>query len=217
MLTLVVLLAAGVTTGAQQAKPAPAAATKSSQPSATSPSPQPPTPAQAATPPEGVSTPADYVIGAEDVLSVVVWREKDLTADVMVRPDGMVSLPLLNDVQASGLTPEQFRLQLTQAVSKFVESPNVAVIVKAINSRKVFITGEVAKPGHYPLGGATSVLQLIAQAGGLLEYADQKNIRVMRTVSGKASMFLFNYHDVARGRSVEQNILLKPGDTVIVP
>jgi polysaccharide export outer membrane protein len=198
---LVLVLATGVTGIAQQGQASPAPGAQASESAAGA----------------GVIPPADYVIGAEDVLSIVVWREKDLTADVMVRPDGKVSLPLLNDVEAAGLTPEELRMRLTEATARYVESPNVTVIVKAINSRKVFITGEVAKPGPYPLGGPTTVLQLIAQAGGLLEYADRENINVMRNSGAKMSMFRFNYKDVSRGRNVEQNIVLKPGDTVIVP
>lgn len=178
-----------------------------------------PPPAGTAEPgqPDGVTPPADYVIGAEDVLNIVIWREKELSAEVMVRPDGKVSLPLLNDVQAAGLTPEQFRLQLTVAAAKFVADPAVTVIVRAINSRKVYIMGEVRSPGPYPLAGPTTVLQLIARAGGLSEYADAKDIGVMRTENGRAVRLKFNYRDVARGRKIEQNVLLRPGDTVIVP
>ena len=102
-------------------------------------------------------------------MSIVYWREKDLSADVVVRPDGLISLPLLNDVNASGLTPEQLRVAISQGASKFVEEPTVSVVVKAINSRKVFITGQVAKPGPVPLGGPMTVLQLIAMAGGVAE------------------------------------------------
>jgi polysaccharide export outer membrane protein len=203
ILALALILATGVIGTAQQTKPSPSTGAQAAEATAAVPA--------------GVTPPADYVIGAEDVLSIVVWREKDLTADVMVRPDGMVSLPLVNDIQAAGLTPEEFRKNVTEATSRFVDTPTVSVIVKEINSRKVFITGEVTKPGPYPLGGPTTVLQLIAQAGGLLEYADRENINVMRTANGTVSMFRFNYKDVARGRKVEQNILLKPGDTVIVP
>jgi polysaccharide export outer membrane protein len=205
ILAFALVLATGVTGTAQQTKPSPSTGAQAADSTAS------------AAIPAGVTPPPDYSIGAEDVLSIVVWREKDLTAEVMVRPDGMVTLPLVNDVQAAGFTPERFRQELTKALEKYVESPNVTVIVKAINSRKVFITGEVTKPGPYALGGPTTVLQLIAQAGGLLEYADRENINVMRTVNGTVSMFRFNYKDVARGRKVEQNILLRPGDTVIVP
>ena len=179
---------------------------------------QPP-PAAAAAPgaPAGVSLPSGYVIGPEDQLSIVYWREKDLSADVVVRPDGLISLPLLNDVSASGLTPEQLRAAITQGASKFVEEPTVSVVVKAINSRKVFITGQVAKPGPFPLGGPMTVLQLIAMAGGVAEYANKSEIVVIRNENGKQSTFPFNYDQVIKRKSLTQNIELKPGDTVIVP
>jgi polysaccharide export outer membrane protein len=157
------------------------------------------------------------VIGAEDVLSIVFWRDKDMSADVVVRPDGKISLPLLNDVDAAGLTPDQLRSQLVKAASKFVEDPNATVVVKEIHSRKVFITGNVAKAGTYPLMGDMNVLQLIALAGGLAEYADSKNIMIMRNEGGRQESFKFNYKDVTKQKHVEQNIVLKPGDTVIVP
>lgn len=176
-----------------------------------------PAPATAAAAQREVVPPADYVIGAEDVLNVVIWREKDLSAEVMVRPDGKVSLPLLNDIQAAGLTPEQFRQQVTAAVAKFVAEPAVSVIVRTINSRKVYIMGEVAKPGPYPLVGPVTVLQLIALSGGLTEFADAKGISVMRTENGQPKRLSFNYRDVSRGKKLEQNVLLRPGDTVIVP
>jgi polysaccharide biosynthesis/export protein len=174
-------------------------------------------PAGAPVLPAGVTPPAGYVIGPDDQLSVVYWREKDMSADVVVRPDGLISLPLLNDVQASGLTPEQLRNAITQGATKFVEEPTVSVVVKAINSRKVFITGQVGKPGYYPIGGPTSVLQLIAIAGGVSEYADKKKISIIRRESGKDTNFRFNYEDVIKGKNLTQNIELKPGDTVVVP
>ena len=167
--------------------------------------------------PVGVAAPADFIIGADDVLTIVFWRDKDMSGDVGVRPDGKISLPLLNDIQAAGLTPEQLRQQITTAAAKLVEDPTVTVVVKEINSRKVFITGQVAKPGPYPLSGPTSVLQLIAMAGGVLEYADSKNITVMRTENGKPVAFGFNYKDVTKRKNMKQNIDLKPGDTIIVP
>lgn len=161
--------------------------------------------------------PGDYVIGADDALSIVFWRDKDMSADVVVRPDGKISLPLLNEMQAAGYTPEQLRGKLVEAASKYVEEPNATVVVKEIRSRKVFITGNVAKPSSYPLIGEMNVLQLIAQAGGLLEYADSKNIVVMRTENGKQQHFTVNYNDVIKRKNVAQNISLKPGDTVVVP
>ena len=161
--------------------------------------------------------PVDSVIGPEDVLSIVFWRDEDMTADVIVRPDGRITLPLLNDIQAAGLTPEELRQQITEAASKLFENPNVTVRVREINSRKVYITGMVANPAHYPLLGPTTVLQLIATAGGLLEYAKTKDIRIVRTENGRQVAYRFNYNDVRQGRNLSQNILLKPGDTVIVP
>jgi polysaccharide biosynthesis/export protein len=182
----------------------------------------------AATPPSGapaasrgaapaVAVPADYVIGPEDVLSVVFWRDKDMTGDVSVRPDGKVSLPLLNDVQAAGLTPAQLRDRLIEASKQYFEDPSVTVVVKQMNSRKVFITGEVNKPGPYPLVGPTTVLQLISIAGGLRDYADSKKILIVRNENGRPMSYLFNYRDVVSRKNLRQNIELKPGDTVIVP
>jgi polysaccharide export outer membrane protein len=158
-----------------------------------------------------------YVIGPDDVLSIVFWREKELSGDVTVRPDGKVTLPLLNDVQAEGRTPEELRDAIREAAKMFVEDPNPTVIVKEIKSRRVFITGQVEKPGPYLLQGQTSVLQLIAIAGGLKEFADGSNITVMRKGSDGMTVLPFNYRDVLKRRNLRQNIDLKPGDTVVVP
>jgi polysaccharide biosynthesis/export protein len=163
------------------------------------------------------SPPGDYTIGPDDILTIVFWKEKDMSSDVAVRPDGRISLPLLNDVDAAGLTPEQLRVKLAAAADKFLEEPTVTVVVKQINSRKVFITGQVPKPGPYPLTGPTNVVQLIAMAGGVLEYADSENIVIMRTVNGRPMSYEFNYKDVAKRKNLGQNIELKPGDTIIVP
>jgi polysaccharide export outer membrane protein len=167
--------------------------------------------------PAGAPLPPGYTIGSEDVLTVVFWREKDLSTDVVVRPDGLITLPLLNDVQAAGLTPEQLRTRLTTAAGKYVTEPTVTVVVKAINSRKVFITGQVVRGGPFPLGGPITVLQLIAMAGGLQEFAKGDKIIILRTEDGKSISFPFNYNEVIRGRNLKQNIELKPGDTVLVP
>ena len=169
------------------------------------------------TPPAGVAPPPDYVIGADDVLTVVFWRDKDMSGDVTVRPDGKITLPLVNEVAAAGLTPEQLREQLTTLAGKLIEEPSITVIVKAINSRKVFVMGQVGKPGPYMLSDRTTVLQMLATAGGVLEYAKSKDIRIMRTEDGKQLSFKFNYKDVSAGKNLKQNIELKPGDTVIVP
>ena len=178
---------------------------------------KPPAPASIV-PAKPVVPPPDYVIGPDDVLQVTFWREKDVSAEVTVRPDGMISLPLLNDVKAAGLTPDQLRDSINEAAKKYFEGdPNVTITVKTINSRKVFITGSVTKPGPYLLTSTTTVLQLISMAGGLTEFAKQKNISVMRTENGKPVRYAFNYKDVANGKNLKQNIELKPGDTVIVP
>jgi polysaccharide export outer membrane protein len=174
----------------------------------------PATPGQAGT---GVSTPPDYVIGPDDVLTITFWREKDLSTEVVVRPDGKISLPLLNEIAAAGLTPDQLRKQITEAANEFVEDPTPSVVVKAINSRKVFITGQVLKPGMYALPAQMTVLQLISIAGGLQEYADHVNISIVRTENGRQMAYRFNYQDVLKRRNFKQNIELKPGDTVVVP
>ncbi|MGB2712538.1 MAG: polysaccharide biosynthesis/export family protein [Vicinamibacterales bacterium] len=166
--------------------------------------------------PAGVPLPVGYVIGPEDVLSVVFWRDKELSAEVVVRPDGKISVPLLNDVQAAGYTPEQLADVLVKAATKYIADPTATVIIKEIRSRKVYVLGEVAKPGTVPLIGEMNVLQLIATVGGLLEYADKENITIVRMENGKERRFKFNYKDVVKGKKTEQNIMLKPGDTVVV-
>ena len=185
----------------------------------TAPAQPPATSAPAATRPTdgGVPLPAGYVIGTEDSLAINFWREKEMSAEVVVRPDGKISLPLLNDIQAAGLTPDQLREQLVKAATKFVADANATVVVKEIKSRNVYITGQVTKPGGYPIIGQMNVLQLIAMAGGLVEYADSKNIVVMRNETGTPKYTKFNYKDVMKGKNTEQNLVLKPGDTVIVP
>jgi len=195
-------------------KPAPTTAPVAQPPTATAPT-AAPTPA--ATVPTGVAPPPGYVIGSDDQLSIVFWREKDLSTDTTVRPDGKISIPLLNDVEATGLTPEQLRARIFEAAGKFVEDPTVTVVVKQINSRKVFITGQVPKPGPYYLGAPTTVLQLLAMAGGINEYADSEHIAILRTINGKATSLTFNYKDVSKRKNLQQNIELMPGDTVIVP
>lgn len=161
--------------------------------------------------------PPSYVIGPEDVLQVMFWRDADMSGEVIVRPDGKISLPLLNDVQAAGLTPEQLRARITEQARNYVDTPNATVVVKAINSRKVFIMGAIEKPGIYPLAGGMTVLQLIATAGGLKEYAKKDEIRIIRTVAGQDVRFEFNYGRVVSGKNLKQNIELKPSDTIVVP
>ena len=195
---------------AQPARTAPGAAQRgnAAAPATTTP------PAVAAAP--GVTMPPEYTIGADDVLSVVFWRDKELSTDVNVRPDGKISLPLINDVHAAGLTPAQLRDRIVEESKKYVEDPNVTVVVKQINSRKVFITGEVGKPGPYPLSAPTTVLQMISIAGGFKEYAHPDKIMVIRTENGKQVSFKFNYKDVIRGKHLEQNKVLQDRDIIVV-
>ncbi len=163
------------------------------------------------------AAPADYVIGADDVLTVSFWRDKDMSGDVVVRPDGKITLPLLNDLDAAGLTPEQLRVKVSEAASRYIEEPAATVTVKQINSRKVYITGEVGRPGPYPLTVPTTVLQLISLAGGLSPFAKKDEIVVIRNEAGKQLTFPFDYSAVTKRKKLNQNIVLKPGDSVLVP
>lgn len=140
-----------------------------------------------------------------------------MSAEVLVRPDGKISLPLINDIAAVGSTLDQLRARIATEARRFIEAPQVTVVVKAINSRKVFLTGEVEKPGVYPLTGPMTVLQLIATAGGLSDFAKRDRILVLRTVDGKSVRFPFDYAALLAGYALHQNIVLRPGDTVVVP
>jgi polysaccharide biosynthesis/export protein len=168
-------------------------------------------------PPVGVETPPGFIIGPDDVLTIVFWRDKDISGDVIVRPDGMISLPLINEVKAAGLAPDQLRVELEKQAARFIEDTNCVVVVKQINSRKVYITGMVNKIGAYPLTGPTTVLQLITMAGGLMDFADQENITILRETKGVQQAFRFNYKEVMKRKKLTQNIPLQPGDTVVVP
>ena len=167
--------------------------------------------------PTGIALPTDYVIGPGDVLTVTYWRDKDMTNDYIVRPDGKITLPLINDVEAVGLTPEQLSERLKQVSAKYLVDPAITVGVKTINSRKVSIAGGVAKPGQYDLLSPMTVVQLISLAGSLREFVDGKKILIIRTEGGKQTSFKFNYKEVLEGKNLGQNIQLKPGDTVLVP
>jgi polysaccharide export outer membrane protein len=201
------------TTALAQVQPRPAGQTPSTiRPIGGAPQPQTPqTPRPAVS--TGSAVPSDYVIGPDDVLGIQFWRDQDMSGDVTVRPDGMITLPLIRDIKAAGLRPEELRDVIAKAAGKFIEDPNDTVIVRQINSRNVFVTGQVAHAGAYPVSGQMNVLQAITLAGGLTEYANGKKIRILR--EGKS--FLFNYNEVLDGKKLEQNIVLKPGDTIVVP
>jgi polysaccharide export outer membrane protein len=158
-----------------------------------------------------------YVIGPTDVLDISVWKEPDFTRTVPVRPDGKISLPLLNDLEAAGLTPMKLATEITERLKKYVNDPQVTVIVTAINSQHVYVVGEVTRAGAFPLLPNMTVLQALSGAGGFTQFADLKNIHVLRTESGRAVNYPFNYKEVIKGRHSDQDILLKPGDTIVVP
>jgi polysaccharide export outer membrane protein len=160
--------------------------------------------------------PPEYVIAVDDILMVAFWQDQIMPTEVVVRPDGKISLPLLNDVPAAGFTPQQLADSLEAAAGKYITDPDATVIVKEIRSRKVFVLGEVVKAGMVPLNGDMTVLQLIAVGGGLSEYANKDDITVIRTESGRQKSFKFNYNDVVQGKNVAQNIFLQPGDVVVV-
>ena len=159
----------------------------------------------------------NYVIGAQDVLDISVWKEPELTRPVPVRPDGKISMPLLNDVQAAGRTPLQLAADITAGLKKFVTDPQVTVIVTTINSQRVFILGEVTRAGAYPLLPNMTVLQALSSAGGFTQYANLKKIYLLRVEDGKQVKHPFNYKDVLSGKAADQNIFVKAGDTIIVP
>ena len=169
-------------------------------------------PAQNAT-----ATDPHYVIGPQDVLDISVWKEPEVSRIVPVRPDGKISLPLLNDVQAAGLTPGALAAQITDSLKKFVTNPQVTVIVTTINSQRVYLLGEVARPGAFPMIPGMTVLQAISSGGGFTQFARTKNIYVLRNENGKQVKYPFNYKEVINGKRPEQDIALKAGDTVVVP
>ena len=168
-------------------------------------------PAQAQSVPDS----SDYVIGADDVLEVAFWRQKDYSAEVTVRPDGRITLPLIGELTVAGLSPSALAAAIREKAADFLQDPVVTVVVKRVNSRKVFITGEVARPGAYALSTPTTVLQLIALAGGLTDFADRGRIVVIRGGSEPETLTV-NYTQLAKLQKLEQNVSLRPGDTVVV-
>jgi len=170
-------------------------------------------------PPEaGPMDRADYVIGAADVLRVQVWRNPELSVDVPVRPDGKISVPLVDDVQAAGLTTTELKDVLTKALSEFVAAPDVTVIVHQINSKSVHIVGEVGRPTVVQLVVDMRALEVIALAGGFTPYADKSDIRILRpNPDGSVVEYRFNYNAFLKGKHPESNLRLQPGDTIVVP
>ena len=165
--------------------------------------------------PEAASD-SDYLIGADDTLRISVWKEPDLSEILPVRPDGKISMPLLNDIPAAGLTPLQLKDSITDKLKKFIADPRVTVVVQAMNSRRIFVSGEVVHTGPMALLPHMTMLQALSQAG-FTQFANLKNIYLLRTENGKQEKIAFNYKEVVKGNHPEQNIVLKPGDTVVVP
>jgi polysaccharide export outer membrane protein len=158
----------------------------------------------------------EYVIGPEDVLHIAVWKENDLTATLPVRPDGKISLPLLDDVQAAGLTPKQLADSVTERLKKYIADPRVTVVVTAINSKRIYLVGEVLHAGATPMLPNMTVLQALSSAG-LNQFANTKRIYVLRTANGKQQKLPVNYRKLVKGEEIEQNYILQPGDTIVVP
>jgi polysaccharide export outer membrane protein len=209
-LTLLIPGVAVAQTGSSQAQP-PKQAPPATRPAA-------PEPKARAVDTAGVQTEPGFTIGPEDVLGILFWKDPEMTSDVTVRPDGMITLPLIRDIKAAGLTPTELADRIQQAAREYVTDASVTVVVRQMNSRRAFITGEVARPGAYSLGSSSmTVMQLIAIAGGLTEFAQPKKISILRVEEGKTRTFSFDYNSVASGKTPEQNLMLKPGDTVVVP
>ena len=158
-----------------------------------------------------------YVIGPEDVLYIHVWREDALSRTVPVRVDGNISLPLVHEVKAQGLTPLKLKENLTERFKEFIENPNVSVTVMEANSFKVYVSGQVKSPGVYRLRSETTLLQIIPVAGGFTEWANQKKILIIRKENGKEKRITVNYKKILKGDSPDSNTVLKAGDTIIVP
>jgi len=158
----------------------------------------------------------DYVIGSDDVLKITVWKEPDLSEQLPVRPDGKISMPLLDDIPAAGMTPLLLKDLITARLKKYIADPRVTVVVTAMNSRRIFVSGEVVHTGPMALLPHMTILQALSQAG-FTQFANLKSIYLLRTENGKQEKIAFNYKEVIKGNHPEQNIVLKPGDTVVVP
>src|SRR5579864_686951 len=166
--------------------------------------------------PDQATPSSEYIVGDGDVLHINVWKEAEISQTVVVRPDGNISLPLVNELAVAGLSPRQIQQLLTEKLKSILTNPQVTVSVAEVRSKMVYITGEVGKPGAYSVASPLNVLQLIARAGGLNEFGNRKNIYVLRG-SDKNNRLHFNYKEVVKGKHSDQNILLQPGDTVVVP
>jgi polysaccharide export outer membrane protein len=169
-----------------------------------------------AQPPAAPSVPVDYSIGADDTLRISVWKEPDMSVTLPVRPDGKISIPLLDDVQAAGMTPMQLAASIKEKLKKYIADPRVTVVVTAMNSQRIFLLGEVVHTGPTALLPGMTVLQALSSAG-FTQFANLKAIYLLRTQDGQQTKIPFNYKDAIKGRGTQQNFVLKPGDTIVVP
>jgi polysaccharide export outer membrane protein len=158
-----------------------------------------------------------YIIGPEDVLQISVWKEPEISATIPVRPDGRISLPLLSDLQAAGLTPTQLAASVTSGLHNYIADPRVTVVVAAVNSQHIYITGEVHRAGVYPLHPNTTVLQALSDAGGFTEFANIKSIYILRNENGQPKRYPFNYRRALKGQDLSENMILQTDDTIVVP
>jgi polysaccharide export outer membrane protein len=177
---------------------------------------KPPTPAATAPAMPALAVPDSYVIGESDVIAVTVFKEPTLSSNMLVRSDGMISLPLLGDVKAAGKTPLQLADEVTAKLKKFIQDPNVTIVLNQMNSKKIYLIGEVGKPGPMVLTPGMTLLQAIATAGGISEYANAKKMYILRTEDGKQKKIPLQYKQALRGDS-SLNLTLNPGDTIVVP
>jgi polysaccharide biosynthesis/export protein len=160
---------------------------------------------------------SDYKIGPNDVLTIFVWKETELTRDVTVMPDGKITYPLIGEIMAQGQTASELKKAIADKLQNFVTAPEVTVIVKQSLSQVIYSIGKLTRPGPYPLAPNMTVMQAISAAGGFTDWADTKNILIVRREGGKETQIKFNYKEFTSGEKLEQNILLKPGDTLVVP
>jgi polysaccharide export outer membrane protein len=158
-----------------------------------------------------------YLLGPEDVLKISVWKDEHLTQETVVRPDGMITFPLIGEVPAAGRTVEDVRTDIAKRLVKFIPTPNVTVTVVKVLSYRIYVLGRVNKPGEYLVGHHTDVLQALSMAGGLTPFASENDIKIMRRSGGNQQIFLFRYGDVQKGKDLKQNVLLQRGDVVMVP
>jgi polysaccharide biosynthesis/export protein len=158
-----------------------------------------------------------YLIGPNDVLNIFVWKEADLTRDITVMPDGRITYPLVGEIDVSGQTVTSLKEKITEKLKNFLSSPEITVIVRESKSRQIYTLGKIARPGQLQLAPSMTVLQALSAAGGCTEWADTKNIMIIRRTNGKETTFRFNYQDIISGKNMEQNIILEPNDTIVVP